>query len=70
MMKTMTTQKQIRASFWETFPELESYARKAGTKSKPQNDQPVEIRTAFCDFVDLMASGGTISQKLAWRVTL
>jgi hypothetical protein len=66
----MTTQKQIRESFWETFPKLEAYARGAGTKSKPQNSQPVAIRAAFCDFVEMLASDGTISQELAQKVTL
>lgn len=66
----MTTQREMRTSFWETFPELEAYARKAGTKSKAQNAQPVAIRAAFCDFVEMLASNGTISQKLAWRATL
>jgi hypothetical protein len=66
----MTTQKQIRESFWQTFPKLEAYAQKAGTKSKTQNLQPVAIRAAFCDFVEMLASNGTISQELAWRVTL
>jgi hypothetical protein len=66
----MTTQKQIRSSFWETFPKLKAYALKSGTKIKPQNSQPVAIRTAFCDFVEMLASGGTISQELAGRVTL
>jgi len=66
----MTNQKQIRASFWEAYPEYEATARKNGTLSKGQNSQNCDIRCAFVDYVDSLARDGQISEKLADRVTL
>lgn len=65
-----TTQKQIRKAFWqylkETSPEI--YAK--GKRSKPQDDQPTDVRVSFCNFVDHLQKSGEISEKLAWKVTL
>jgi hypothetical protein len=57
----MTTQKQIRAAFWQGFPNV---------KRRPQNDLPTDIRCEFVDFVDMLARSGIISEALAQRVTL
>jgi hypothetical protein len=57
----MTTQKQIRAAFWQRFPNV---------KRQPQNDLPTDIRCEFVDFVDMLARDGQISESLAARVTL
>lgn len=66
----ITSQKQLRALFWETFPDLEETARKRGTLSKGQNSQNCDTRMAWVDFVDSMAKSGQISEKLAFRATL
>jgi hypothetical protein len=66
----MTTQKQIRASFWQSFPSLELHALKWGIKSCPQNRHNAETRTAFVDFVDYLQKSGEISETLANRATL
>jgi hypothetical protein len=66
----MTTQKQIRASFWESHPELETHARKWGIKTARQNRHNATTRTAFVDFVDSLARGGEITEELAQRATL
>lgn len=66
----MTTQAQIRASFWESHPELETHARKRKTRSKGQNEQNATTRTAFVDFVDSLAKSGQITPELAQRATL
>ncbi len=58
---TMTTQKQIRAAFYAAHPTA---------KRKPQNDQPADIRAAFCDFIDALHRAGQISDALAARATL
>ena len=57
----MTTQKQIRAAFYAAHP---------NAKRKPQNDQPADIRAAFCDFIDQLHRAGQISDALAARATL
>lgn len=66
----MTTQKQIRASFWETFPQHEETARKNGVFGKGQNSQNCDTRCAWVDYVDSLAKDGQISDGLADRVTL
>lgn len=66
----MTTQKQIRAAFWELHPDLEAHARKWGIKTAPQNRHNATTRTAFVDFVDYLSRSGQISEALAQRVTL
>jgi len=67
---TYTTQKQVRAAFWEAYPYFEFKARKAGVFSKSQNNHCVDVRCAFVDFVDMLARDGDISDDLSNRVTL
>lgn len=66
----MTNQKQIRAAFWEAYPDFEFQAREAGIFSKPQNYHCATVRCAFVEFVDSLARNGEISEELAFRVTL
>jgi hypothetical protein len=66
----MTTQKQIRDSFWENHPDFEFQAREAGIFSKSQNHHCATVRCAFVDYVDYLEGSGQISEKLADRVTL
>jgi hypothetical protein len=66
----MTTQKQIRRAFWESFPHFEEQARAAGILSKRQDHHCATVRCAFVDFVDSLARSGKISEALAFRVTL
>ena len=63
-----TTQKQIRAAFWELYPDLprRKITNYAGTGKMHQTD----TRCAFCDFVDALNKGGQISDQLANRATL
>ena len=65
---TYTTQKQIRAAFWEAYPDLprRKITNYAGTGKMHQTD----TRCAFCDFVDALNKDGQISDKLANRATL
>jgi hypothetical protein len=66
----MTTQKQIRQSFWAAHPDFEFQAREAGIFSKSQNHHCTTVRCAFVDYVDSLAKSGQISEKLADKVTL
>jgi len=62
----MTTQKQIRDSFWE----INEQWADARRSRKTHNDYNSTIRCAFVDYVDSLAKSGKISEKLADRVTL
>lgn len=62
----MKTQSEIRAAFWDTFPQFATFYR----KNKRQNDYNADIRMTFVDWVDSLSKDGIISQKLAERVTL
>ncbi len=62
---TITNQPDLRAAFWERFPEIQE-----GPKSKRQNSYPCDTRQAWCDFVDSMERSGDISRALANRATL
>jgi hypothetical protein len=66
----MTTQKQIRAAFWQSHPEHEDHARRWQIKTAPQNRHNADTRTAFADFVDQLHREGQITEKLAFRATL
>jgi hypothetical protein len=69
----MTNQAQIRAAFWEAFPEL---PRRRYRYSWNRNDKtaelvyPIDTRCAFVDFVDSLQRNGQISEALADRATL
>lgn len=62
----MKTQKEVRKSFWESFPEFKSEYR----VKKRQNDYRTDIRCAFVDFVDDLRRSGEITQKQADNYTL
>ncbi len=63
---TMTTQKQVRSSFWDGFEQYGHLYR----ASKRQNEYPVDVRMDWCDYVDMLSRDGQISEALASRVTL
>jgi hypothetical protein len=69
----MTTQKEIRAAFWQAHPDA---PRRRYRYSMNRNDKiaplvyPVDTRCAFVDFVDYLHRDGQITQALADRVTL
>ena len=66
----LTTQRQVRAAFWEAFPHFDEQARAAGIRSKGQNAQCATVRCTFVDYVDSLSKNGDISGALAQRVTL
>lgn len=69
----MTNQKQIRAAFWEAFPDLPR--RRYRYDWNPRNKTaplvyPTDTRCAFVDFLDHLERTGQISAALAQRATL
>lgn len=60
----ITTQKELRGMFWEQYPE---FRRIPG---KTQNDYPVDVRVAWCDFIEHMYRSGQITQAMVDRATL
>ncbi len=65
----MTTQKQVRADFWENGIDAET-KRRFWHPTFTQNQYPADVRMAFCDYVEHLARDGQISEALAQRVTL
>ena len=69
----MTNQKQIRAAFWEAFPDLPRrryrYSPNRSDKTAPLVF-PIDTRCAFVDFLDQLQRNGIISEALANRATL
>jgi hypothetical protein len=63
-----TTQRQIRALFWATFPDLlrKTIPDHAGTGRMYTTD----TRCTFVDYVEELRRDGEISDQLANRVTL
>ena len=66
----MTTQKQIRAAFWQAFPHFDEQAREAGIRSKSQNHHCATVRCDFGQFVETLQKNGEISDNLANKATL
>jgi len=62
----MNTVSQVRESFWNYHPEYRKHYR----KTYRQNQYDATIRTAWGFYVDMLAHGGLISEKLAKRATL
>ena len=59
----MKTLGALRDSFWENH----HYVKKPG---KTQNDYPIDVRMAWCDYVECMHRDGEITDALAQRATL
>ena len=65
---TYTNQKQIRAAFWDAFPNLPR--RKIRDYAGTGLMYPTDTRCAFVDYVDGLQRAGEISEALADRATL
>ena len=61
MISTLT---KLRQAFWEAHP---AFKRAGRTK---QNDYPINVRMAWCDYVEATRRNGDISENLAQRATL
>ena len=62
----MKTIQGIRESFWLSHHQYSNQFR----AKKRQNDYNVDIRMAFCDWVDYLCKNNQITEKLANRATL
>ena len=62
----MTTQKEIRESFWANNPEI----RNEYKRTYRQNQYRCDIRVMFVEYVDSLSKNNQISERLARRVTL
>jgi len=68
MTYRITTQKQLRREFWQTFPHLPR--KKITNYSGNGKMYPTDTRCAFVDWLDMLSKNGDISQELAERATL
>lgn len=64
----LTTQKEIRAAFWEAHPNASR--RKIPAYSGKGWMYCTDTRVAFCDYLDSLARNGEVSEALAQRATL
>lgn len=63
-----TTQREVRAAFWEAHPKAER--KKIPNYAGNGTMHVTDTRCAFSDYVDSLSRNGNISQALAERVTL
>lgn len=66
----MKTQTQVRNSFWDYLAEVNPELRKEKRSNKRQNDYCTDIRCIFVDYVGMLQKDGTITEKLANKVSL
>lgn len=63
-----TTQKQLRAAFWESHPHADR--RKITDYTGKGKMHTTDTRCAFVDFIDALEKSGQIRPDLADRATL
>jgi hypothetical protein len=69
----MTSQAQIRAAFWQAFPDLPRRRYRYSWNPRDKSAElvyPIDTRCAFVDFLDSLERNGQISEALANRATL
>ena len=67
----ITTQEQVRASFWEQCEGYRGVSRKRITNYSGNGKMHnTDTRCAFVDFVDMLSKDRRVSSELAQRVTL
>lgn len=67
MKYRITTQKELRREFWQTFPNL---PRKRTVDYGNGKQYPTDTRCTFVDWLDSLSKNGEISQELADRAEL
>lgn len=65
MSYQITTQRDLRKAFWQSYAPNGSRPRKAASK-----DWPTDTRVSFVDYIDALERDGVISEALAQRATL
>ena len=68
MPYTITTQRELRTSFWRDNPQCSR--RTIPDYSGIGRMHCTDTRVAFCDYLDSLRRGGLISEALAERATL
>lgn len=69
----MTTQKQVRAAFWEWVREFKPDGvtpRRITDYSGRGKMHNTDTRVAFCDWLDAECNAGNVAEGVAERVTL
>lgn len=67
------THKEIKALFWETFPDLSRRRYRYSWNPSDKTAElvyPIDTRCAFVDFVDALHRAGQITDKQANSITL
>lgn len=59
------TAQQVVSQFWQGMPAIWARYRR-----RTHNDCPTDLRVEFCDFVEMLARDGHISEQVAQTVTL
>lgn len=67
-MNKITTQRELRRVFWQTFPNLQR--KKIKNYSGNGTMHATDTRVTWCDWLDSLSKDGVISQELAERATL
>lgn len=72
MSYAYTSQREVRAAFWQDFDGVNGITSKQWTNAHDGTGRQYNATTrcAFCDYVDMLARDGLISERLAQRVTL
>ena len=71
MSYPITTQKALRAAFWEACSDIRGVTRrKIRNYSGNGTMHNTDTRCAWCNYVDMMVRDGQISDALAQRATL
>ena len=67
------THKEIKALFWETFPDLPRRRYRYSWNPSDKTAElvyPIDTRCAFVDFIDALHRAGQITDKQADSITL
>ena len=65
-----TTQRDLRAAFWDTFPDMPRKPISGYRGGVLIRNYRTDTRCAFCDWIDSLARDGQISEALTQRATL
>lgn len=68
MKPRITTLKQLRKEFWQTFPTIPT--RKITDYSGNGKMWPTDTRCTFVDWLDMLSKTGEVTQAFAEKATL
>ena len=71
MKYELTSQRAVRAAFWNECGDLPAVSRRKITAYSGQGSMyDTDTRSTFCDWLDSASKDGRVSSELAARVTL